>query len=493
MSDRKFPLALAALLLLAPVPAPAQRALGEQEAVELALRQNPSLAAAVLERRSAAWSVVSEETAFSPRLRLDAAVQHNERTTLGPQGTFLGKTDALSLGAGLAQRLRTGADVALQLRSDTTWDDNRGEAGSSLFGTGPIYESSARLELTQPLLRGGWSELATAALRMAETRSETAERTALRNASSLVRDVRTAWWELWYAEESLRIERDSLALAEQQLAEARRRVELGAEAPVAVLAFETRVAERQESLAAAERTRQQRAVALGSLLGEASADWSAADPRFDPVELGAEPAELLEAALRSSPDLREAEASLRTAEIEASVAADPTRPRLDIGAFAEVGKLAPSFAGLGDDDSQTAWSAGVTLTFEMPLDSRERRAALERARLSLEAAKRRVAQTRLTVESTLQQQLAAVESARSRVDLAAKTVEVAERQLDAERARYATGGATSLQVLEAEENVRSARLRLARAEVDLRSAAAAVEHETGRLLDRWLPDGLASL
>ena len=78
------------------------------------------------------------------------------------------------------------------------------------------------------------------------------------------------------------------------------------------------------------------------------------------------------------------------------------------------------------------------------------------------------------------------------MELATRTVGLAERQLAAEQSRYATGGATSLQVLEAEENVRNARLRLARAELDLRNSAAAVEHETGGLLDRLLPGGLAS-
>lgn len=489
MSNRFFASAFVAVALGVAAPAAAQTALGPAEAVERALRNNPSLAAAVIDTQSARWNVVRRETAFSPRLQLDAAAQHSESASLGPTGFFLAETDVLSLGAGLTQQLKTGTDLSLRLQNNTQWNQNR---TGGLFSNGPLYDSSARLELTQPLLRGAWSEVNTAELRVAEAQQTEAQRAAVRDASVLVRDVLVSWGELWYADEALRIERESLQLAEQQLADARRRVELGTAAPVSVLAFETRVAERMEAVATAERTRQQQAVALGALLGEASPSFGVAESALAPVQAPQGEA-VVEEALRASPEVREAEAAVHITEIQASVAADPSRPRLDVQGFAEVGKLAPTFVGLGDGDSQTAWSAGVNLIFEVPLDGREHQAAAAQARLSLQAAQRRLEQTKLSVESAVEQELARVESAAARVRLAGQTVDVAERQLAAEQARYRTGSATSLDVLEAEEDVRNARLRLARAEVDLRSSTASIEHQTGALLTRWLPDGLASL
>lgn len=491
MSDRIFASFAAALLLGFPLAAAAEgEILLPGDAVERALKNNPSLAAAVLEHESAGWAVVSEETVFSPRLLADAAVQHNEAASLVADGQpLLSRSDFFTVGVGLAEKLPLGTELALRLENNTTW--NRNDDIGGINAVGPLYDTAARLTLTQPLLRGAFS-VNTAALRIARSQQTEAQRTALQNASALVRDTLTAWLELWYADESLRIERESLRVAEAQRDEAKRRVELGLEAPVSVLAFETRVAERLESVAVAERARKQQALALGALLGDASPTFNAGDAPL-PVAEGPVATDPREAALRSSPDVLAAEASLKTSEIQASVAADPSRPRLDVGAFAEVGKLAPSFVGLGGGDTQNAWSAGVNLTFELPLDGREREAAVAQARLSLAAAQRQLEQAKLTVDATVQQQVAAVESARTRVQLAKQTTEVAEKQLKAEQARYATGTSTTLDVLQAEEDVRNARLRLARAEVDLRSATASVDHETGALLDRWLPGGLASL
>ena len=73
-------------------------------------------------------------------------------------------------------------------------------------------------------------------------------------------------------------------------------------------------------------------------------------------------------------------------------------------------------------------------------------------------------------------------SARRRIDLADRTLEIARRQLDAEEARFRTGSATALQVREAEDQVRTAELRTARARVDLAVAHLAIAHLTGDLL-----------
>src|SRR5690606_23096790 len=112
-------------------------------------------------------------------------------------------------------------------------------------------------------------------------------------------------------------------------------------------------------------------------------------------------------------------------------AADPFRPRLDVQGFAEVGTLAPSFLALGggSQDDQLAWSAGVNLVFQMPLDGRQHRAAREQARLAVESAQRRVEQAVLDAESQVESQLARLDAANTRVELAKRTVDVAERQL----------------------------------------------------------------
>ncbi len=96
---------------------------------------------------------------------------------------------------------------------------------------------------------------------------ELADKSRDRVKSELVRDVVLSYWELWYTEEASRIERSALALAKQQEADAKARVEQGAAAETDVLTFSTRVAQLEESVVGADLNQRQRALALARLMG----------------------------------------------------------------------------------------------------------------------------------------------------------------------------------------------------------------------------------
>lgn len=464
------------------------RALGPAEAVELALANNPALAAAVAQAQSASWAVVGEDAVFTPTLQFDLGFDHTEQPAITPTGsTTRAGVNQLRLGSSLIQPLRIGTDLALRVEHNRRWEqDHRSDV--SLLAVGPVYDTSARLQLTQPLWRGAGRKVTEAALRVAREQATEAERAAERTASQLVRDVITAWWELWYAEEALRIEREALELAVAQRDEAARRVELGSAAPVSVLTFDTRVAEREEGVATALRQRQERVVALAAQLGDASLQVEAAAPPREPVAMPHRE-EAKERAWALAPEVQEAEAALRVAGIRSEVAGDAFRPRLDLQGYTELGGLSDAFAG-GRAGDNLAFAAGVNLIFELPLSGRPYQAAWEQGRLAMVAADRRLEQARLTAQASVEAELARLESAQARLRLAAQTAEVAEAQLAAERRRYEIGTSTPIEVLQAEEAVRSALLRQARAEVDLRSAEAAVEHLIGGLVARWVPPAL---
>jgi len=473
---------LASLILSLSVPALGESPIGPDEAVEIALRQNPSLAAAVANLERASWAVIGEDAFFSPTLRLDVGANHSETPAFRNGQIDRTGIDQLQVGSTLSHRLRLGTDLALRLEHNQRWEDGREDL--SLFAIGPVYDTSARLELTQPFWRGSGRKVVEAALRQARGAEAEALRSAERAASQLVRDVLVAWWELWYAEEALRIEEEALRLAERQRDETRRRVGLGTAAPVSVLTFETRVAEREEGVANALRQRQERALALAAQLGDLSLSISAGPPSLPLVPLP-EQESVRKMAAERAPEVREAEASLDLASLRAEVLADPFRPRLDVQGFAEVGGLSSVYAGFGGRD-RFAWTAGVNLVFELPLNGNLHRAAAAQASLSVREADRRLAQARLGAEAEADAERARYESAKARVELARKTLEVAEAQLVAEERKYEIGTSTPIEVLQAEEAVRSARLRLARAEVDLRNAETAIEHLTGGLVQRWV-------
>jgi outer membrane protein len=94
-------------------------------------------------------------------------------------------------------------------------------------------------------------------------------------------------------------------------------------------------------------------------------------------------------------------------------------------------------------------------------------------------------QTRQSIRASVETELRRGEASRRRLELSQRTAGAAESQLSAAHARLGTGSATALAVLQAEQDLRGARLRVARARVDLVESDINLAHLTGRLLGRY--------
>lgn len=459
------------------------RPMTEAEVVELAIAQNPSLRAAMADEASASYGLRSAESAFVPILGLDAGVTRSESPTLARDGVTTGETRTVDMGASLRKRFVTGTDLSLRLGGSYLLSRTSIPGSSDVFTMGPGYGLNLRLALVQPLWRGAGRDVGEAEIRTSRVRKTAAELARLRAANDLLAGVLDAYWELWYATSALAIQERSLEVTMRQRDEARERAAVGSIARVDVLAFETRVASRQEEIAVARLEVERRQSELARLLGQAQASIEPAD---EPLSPPPPPARAEELALSASLELLEAEAAVQLATVQAETADEALKPRLDLDAYAEA-------RGLGNRDVAAAFgqlaglgavSAHVGLTFEAPVVDTQRQAVAAQARLSVESASFRMADVRDRVLALLQAELAREKVARKRVELAQETARIAELQLEAEEARYATGSATALSVLQAEDDLQSARLRVARAQVDLIEASTAIDRLTGRLIAR---------
>ncbi|HEX6243610.1 MAG TPA: TolC family protein, partial [Polyangiales bacterium] len=305
-------------------------------------------------------------------------------------------------------------------------------------------------------------------------------------ASELLRDSLGAYWELWYAQTALGIQQAARELAVRQRDDAQQRVDTGTLAPVEVLAFETELAARDEDVASAEAERKRAELELARLLGGGLVELAIGDEP-PPAWLGAGGLVLEQDALANSAEVRERAATLQLAQIRARTAADPQRQRLDLDSYVQLQGLStenPADA-YGEYGNVRAVSGFIGLTYEAPLNGRAQRAAAAKARADVEAAHQDLASVKQRV---LAEAHKAEERARAQersVALAEQTRDIAERQLAAEQARFASGTGTTLQVIEAEARVRSARLRVVRAQADLAQTGLSLAHLTGRLLGRW--------
>jgi outer membrane protein TolC len=473
-------------ILGAPAGTSAQ-ALTEREVVERAVASNPSLRGALLELQRAQLSVDSEDARYTPTLILDAGVTRSEMPSLfGDDVRFIRSTTAQ---AGVAARktFAFGTDLTLRLGSSF----QRRDSGVVYEGLppqpaiGPGYGLNARLTLAQPLLRGAGREVGEAALRAARVQRTAAELSRDRVASELLRDVLSAYWELWYSRASLAIEERSRALSEQQRNEARARAETGSLAPASVLTFETALATRQEAVLAARTDVERKRATLRQRIGDRAG--MLADPNADALpEAPAPRPGAHDAALERSALVRERAAAITLADTQAKTAGDPLRSRLDLEAYLQAEGLGNQEVGAAAEGALTgqAISAHVGLVYETPFSSTRRNAEAARARIAVDTARAQLDEAKLAVASEIDIALAEHASGAERLTLAERTVEIARQQLTAEQARLATGATTPLTVVQAEEDLRGAELRVARARADLMQSALTIDHLTGDLLAR---------
>ncbi len=485
-------------------PAGADGLMDERDVVSVALRHYPGLRVSLTQLESARAGVTGEEGRYGPVLVLDGSYTRNvnqqpykARTgpaydpvtmmvtnVAQPAGVSTTTSQRAEAGSEIRKHLLLGTDLSLRLSGGWTETENN---RNLTFSAGSVYYVSSKLALKQPLLRGSGRDVAETQLRSLRAQRSEAEYARDRVASELLRDVLGAYWELWYAERAIAIEESSKQVAEQQRDLARARTETGSLARADVLSFETEVSQRAEAVLLAQGERQSREHELKRLLGLLGGGTIAL-PDMEPeptITPGREAAE--QDLIAESRSLRELNAQLERTRIEAKTAADPLRHRLDVDGNVQVMGVGNDTIGnpVGRYATNGAVSAFVSLTYEAPLDGRQYKAAAAQARLSVRAAEEQLAQARDRELTALHVALTRHETQSQRIVVAAETVRIAQQQLEAQQARFATGSATPLDVIQAEDEVRTARLRVARAQADLRATMLSIEHSTGRLLARY--------
>jgi len=463
----------------------------EQRAVEQAAKNNPDLRATLLDLRAAQQAVTAAEAQYTPTIRITPSATHNETPNPTAEGVTTTSSDSADIGIGIAQRFSWGTQVSLDLSGSGSIRRgvNRDPGRLDTTDLGPYYGAKAQLGVSQPLLRDAGDDVGEADLRIARSRKQAAEYTRDRVASELLRDVLSGYWELWYSDSELQVYVRDHDLAAKQYTEAQQKAELGTLATTDTLSFATQLASLEETLEQTKANHRGNAIELGRLLGldpvRATGLEIAAPATVPAIDLSREHA--AQRARKASQELRELEAEIEVARDQVKVADDASLARLDLEGYL-------SAQGLGDQDAVdpleqvgtlSAVSAHVGLTFEFPVSNLQLQSQLAKARFSLESSQARLEARVKQIEANAAKQVDQLSAASQRVALAQRTVEFATQLAQAERERFEIGTTTPLQVLQAQEDLRSAELRYARAKADQAKATFALLHLTADLLPRY--------
>lgn len=465
-------------------------ALSAEQAIARALANNPTLGASKESLRGAREQVRAETGRYPYAVVADAGFTRSQSPQLRADDSVAASTTrTVDLSVAVKKPFAFGGTA--EVRASEQHFDRDAILSVTVSPFTPAttgHAASLKATVTQPFLRGFGTKVGEAELRAAQSSYQGAEKTIDRTRSALVRDVLTAYYELWYAARALEIDQASLALAQQQEQQTAQRVELGDLALSESLAFQTRSAELEESVVSSRLARRQRSISLGTLMGaadERAGEWVPAN--VPPVpDVPTDLSTIERAIADDSVELAELEAQLRTAQVRAEVAGDAVRPRLDGNAYLQTNGLSTDLTNAwARAASLDWWTAYVGLTVELPTDMSRQHALAAQANANVAAIQAQLAAKRNQIAADALTALSTSQASRERLTSAERTLAIAERAHAAAVGRFELGQAAAISVQQAEDDLRRARLRVARARVDIAEQQVQLDHLSGVLEQRY--------
>lgn len=472
--------------------------LSAEDAVRRAARGNPALRAALSDASAARHAARAEAGARDPNFVASVEAEHSETITrpglsgIGPGADAASRavTSSLRAQAALTYTTDIGTRLELGTRTGSSWNATSFSGTSPLpddLNVGPTYSAQAYAGVEQPLLRGAGAGAELAPLRLAEASARAADHELEDAASQTALDVLSAYWDLWYADRAVEVQRQALEVAQRLVEDARLRAStLGTGSAVDVLQFTTSAASIADALSQARAERDARAIELGRLLGMEPGEAGVLGATGSPPRWGPVPGlDALTAGAVEAPALRALREEVERGQVRVRAASNAARPRLDAFATASVGTLWDEGSSFSLTGGRPTFSVLGGLELELPIGGGRQASDAAAASAELEAAEARYRAELQAARARVSSLAVNARAAGEQIELASQTALAAGQLAQAERQRLALGTTTSRDVVSAEQTSREAELRRLRAIVSEATARLSLEHATGTLLERY--------
>jgi outer membrane protein len=366
----------------------------------------------------------------------------------------------------------------------------------------PALFGNLNFSLTQPLLQNRSNLQFRGPLRIARMQLVVVSQTSAASIGLTVANAAIQYWQAILARDSIRVQEETLALAQKSYDRDKKALDLGALAKLDIFQSETQVAERQRDLI---EGRYQYTVALDALRRLIGADLTPelrATPIVQDDDASRIPAKssvlpfesALTQALRERPEIKAAGQRLSVDDLSARVSRDSLLPRLDLnlqGGATGPGfnQLSPTAAypGLGDTLRQVVGfnypSYGFGLQLNFPLRNSAAQANLATALVSKarDAYQQRQAKEQVILDT--RQAITSIELANASIEAATRARDLAKKNVDAEQQKYELGTITAFEVLDSQTRLASSESSLLSAFVAYQQAYINYQYATWTLLD----------
>jgi outer membrane protein TolC len=478
---------LASLILAAVLPvgfaqtnSPADRSMSLTDCLTEALAHNLDLQIQRYEPQISLYDLHSAYAGYDPTFNFSATRDHNHSGAVGFPSSI---SDSDSFRSGLVGATPWGMSYDLSGSLAET------RSFSSLTNGTDGSGGQAGVSVTQPLLRNFWVDNTRVSISVAKNRLKFSEQGLRQQIITTVTDVENAYYELIYAREYLHVQQQALALAQTQLDQDKKRVELGSLAPLDVQQDEAQVAQSRASLIAAQFNLAVAQNSLKNLLTDSYLKWHDIDiaptATMTPTRQVLDVQDSWSKGMAQRPDLLQAKLNIEQQGIQLKYLRNQIFPQLDlVGSYGVNGSGREFSDALGQysTGNRPYYSYGAQLS--IPLSN-------ARARNGLKTGKANEQQLLLSLKKLEQNVMVQIDNAVKQAQSAWEGAEAtrqartyAEAALDAEQKKYAVGKSTTFTVLQLQNNLTSARSQEIRSLADYNKALSNLAEQEATTLER---------
>jgi outer membrane protein TolC len=394
------------------------------------------------------------------------------------------RNDGTTLRAGVSQRLAATHGV-LGLAASLT----RSATNSSNALVNPSFGNGLTATLSQPLLRNVGRESSTSASRRAKLGIDIASLNYTSRVLTVIFNTETAYYNLVSARETVRIRQLTLERNQNLFEENTARRATGVMTDLDVLSAEVGVANARRALVIAEQTVADREDALLNLINLPEFETRLGPVGFDDYK-GTVPsfATSYKLARERYPDSLSQVETIKQFELDLITARKNLKPTLTLdaalGYTAKATKegYGQAIANIPNDHGNN-WSLGVN--YSMPWGQQADKANYRSTQNTVRSQKVRLEQLEQLLLVNVRGAVRAVETQLIAVEIAAKATELSARQYDLQKARFDAGLSTARLVLQAQEDLETARFNELTAKVALRNAYTDLSRWEASSLDRY--------
>jgi len=394
--------------------------------------------------------------------------------------------------------------------------------GSNPFTTlSPALSSSFQFKLTQHLLQGFGPGANSRFIRIAKNNRELSDVAFRLQITDSVDQIENIYWDLVYAYENARVQKESLAFAQKTLSDTQKQVEIGSLAPIEVVRAQSTVAQDQQGLTQAQINLQLQQLLMKNALSRTLKDAVLATAEVIPTSTMDVPAseavvptdDLINEALRHRPELVESRIDLNSRDLSNKSVRNSLLPSIDLYAYY-------GGSGAGGDQSvystcgtptgipglcqnpnsipavayggtlnqlvnSTAPDKGVGIQINIPIRNRAAQAVQIRSELEYRQAETRLQQIENQVAIEVRNAQFQVQQNRASLDSARASLELARQSLDAEQKKFQFGTSTTTLVLQYQSQLATAESTLVNAMVAYEKSKIELDRSSGQLLDHY--------